>query len=278
MIQLTNGQLEKLQKLERKFIAENSGKKCEVTDGVVHYGEDFTLALNVDNLNDPSISGEFETLTKNRHKQDFAEHLIENFDESMEEIGLGPLSEEEKNDYIGALSAYRINMKAYNDLYKTRLEVKCLEGLAASYGSSVKSSMNKDAVDKQLKANEVGDIGDHLSKSGQTVIRESIGEDELRKDMISDDPITDDIEPRISFTKSVSNFFAQVHRTLVTGLKSWWTGEPLENAQKAYDLEHMTPEEKMSNHLDKAFGVEDANDLFNDDDLDFGNKTGKMGL
>jgi hypothetical protein len=278
MIQLTNGQLEKLQQLENKFIAETSGKKCQVTEGIVHYDEDYILATNVEMLGNPSISKEFETLTKNRHKADFAEHLIDNFDEKMEEIGLGPLSEEETNNYIGALAAYSTNLRAYNELFKTKLEVTCLEALAASYGSSRKSFMNKDAVDKQLKANETGDLGEHLNKSGQVVVRESIGESDLKKDMISDEPITGDIEPRISFTKSVSDFFAQVHRTLVTGLKSWWTGEPLENAQKAYDLEHMTPEEKMSGHLDKAFGVEDANDLFNDDELDFGSQAGKMGL
>jgi hypothetical protein len=106
------------------------------------------------------------------------------------------------------------------------------------------------------------------------VVRESIEEDDLKTDMISGDPISFQVEPRMSFTESVSHFFAQVHRTLVTGLKSWWTGDPLEIAQKAYDLEHMPPEEKISNQLDKAFGTDDS--FFNDDEME--GKSTKMGL
>jgi hypothetical protein len=251
MKKLSTENIEKLRTMEENFI---KGKmESEPTDSNPKFHDVDPELAELTKNNRGNYSHDFpESLAKNHYKKEFCDDLIANFDERMKEIGSEEFSTEEKEGYLGALQMYSMNLGDYNR-YRTKY---------------VRELFTKDMVDVE-NSNKMTELQD---KSIESVSEQVEGSFDMSSTQVVapkrdfDMYETQIVAPREpvdlnalpqedmnmarekSLGESVTDFFAGVHRFFRTGLKSWWTGIPLDKVQEAYDKgENLTREQHNRN-------------------------------
>jgi len=204
------------------------------------------------------LKTDLKTMAKNQYKNEFCQDLIKNFDKRMDEIGHSPLTKQDKAEYLSGLAVYSINLEEHNKLLKDR---------------------NIMTVDSRRAHDEVtrSSVTDTLDKPKMTVKKEPLDLSELKNEELDKDPFETEESTRKTILGSISDFFADLHRFLATGLVSWYRGYPLDDVKNAYDMvKKMSPEERAAwrsgNHdndlVDEDDDLSRQQDNYNDNNYD----------
>jgi hypothetical protein len=230
--------INKLQNLENDYIKKHSSRNSGAGH-LDHHENDHSIAQEIGlidpqgNLADQEMEKfvkPMEELTKNRFKHEFCIDFINNFDEYIETIAKeNIMSPQEIADFKGALGNYAVNLNEYNNLCSDKLKNEVINRI-------LNHETDYDQING-FKKDTDGNMIDNLKWSVPLKKSEEMSLSELQGEEHSGiDPFATPEQTQRTIRGSVADFFASVHKFLLTGLTSWWTGVALDKVESIYDI------------------------------------------